>query len=86
MKCVAWCCVQATADRFGLKITIVTSFKENCVLHIEPAEKKSQRVLWLSFWAEVSLRLLWFQAVLTLRACMGCLMVGMFLCWDRMCF
>ena len=33
---------------------VLTSFKENCIIKIEPKEFKSrQRVLWLSFWAEV---------------------------------
>jgi len=45
--------LQAAADHFGLKITVITSYRENCVLHIEPAKKRSSRVLWLSFWAEV---------------------------------
>ena len=33
---------------------VLTSFKENCIIKIQPKEFKSrQRVLWLSFWAEV---------------------------------
>jgi hypothetical protein len=32
---------------------VVTSFREGCVLAIDPLVTKSSRVLWLSFWAEV---------------------------------
>ena len=47
----------AVSDAFGLLIMVLTSFKENCIIKIEPAEFKSrQRVLWLSFWAEVRMR------------------------------
>lgn len=47
-------CPYLCADVFGLRINVLTSFKEECVIKIEPAKASSSRVLWLSFWAEVS--------------------------------
>lgn len=44
---------QAAADFFGLKISLVTSFRDSCFMEIEPQQACSPRVLWLSFWAEV---------------------------------
>ncbi len=44
---------QAAADYFGLRIMVVTSFKESPVIYIDPAAKRSPRTLYLSFWAEV---------------------------------
>ena len=46
-------CAHLRADVFGLRINVLTSFKEECVIKIEPAKASSSRVLWLSFWAEV---------------------------------
>lgn len=45
--------LQAAADVYGLRINVLTSFKEEFVIKIEPMEKKSNRTLWISFWAEV---------------------------------
>ncbi|GAQ89268.1 cysteine protease family protein [Klebsormidium nitens] len=45
--------LQAAADRYGLKISLLTTFKDNGFIQIEPRETKSQRVLYLSFWADV---------------------------------
>ena len=43
-------------DAYGLQIMVLTSFKEQPTIKISPANNAptcSQRVLWLSFWAEV---------------------------------
>ncbi|GLC45796.1 hypothetical protein PLESTB_001155200 [Pleodorina starrii] len=45
--------LQAAADHYGLRITVVTSFGESPVIYIDPADKRSPRTLYLSFWAEV---------------------------------
>ena len=48
--------LQAVADAFGVRIAIMTSYQDGCVVEIQPqCQVKSQRVLYLSFWAEVSL-------------------------------
>nr|POE85921.1 otu domain-containing protein [Quercus suber] len=44
--------LQAAADRFGVKIFLITSFKDTCYIEILPHIQKSKRVLMLSFWAE----------------------------------
>ncbi|KAF3956748.1 hypothetical protein CMV_018158 [Castanea mollissima] len=44
--------LQAAADRFGVKIFLITSFKDTCYIEILPHVQKSKRVLMLSFWAE----------------------------------
>ena len=47
--------LQAVADAFGVRIAIMTSYQDGCVVEIQPhSEVKSQRILYLSFWAEVS--------------------------------
>lgn len=45
--------LQAAADYYGLKIAIVTSYVSNVVLEILPEVQRSERVIWLAFWAEV---------------------------------
>ncbi|XP_041994773.1 OVARIAN TUMOR DOMAIN-containing deubiquitinating enzyme 9-like isoform X1 [Salvia splendens] len=46
--------LQAAADWFGIKIFVVTSFKDTCYIEILPqTEQKSNRTIFLSFWAEV---------------------------------
>ncbi|EPS67633.1 hypothetical protein M569_07143, partial [Genlisea aurea] len=45
--------LQAAADFYGIKILVITSFKDTCYIEILPAVQKSQRVIFLSFWAEV---------------------------------
>jgi len=45
--------LQAAADRFEIKICVVTSFKDTCFIEIVPREKHPSRELWLSFWSEV---------------------------------
>lgn len=45
--------LQAAADWYGVKICILTSFKDTCYIEIMPVDQKSKRVIFLSFWAEV---------------------------------
>ncbi|XP_047955027.1 OVARIAN TUMOR DOMAIN-containing deubiquitinating enzyme 9-like isoform X2 [Salvia hispanica] len=46
--------LQAAADWFGIKLFVVTSYKDTCYIEILPqTEQKSDRTLFLSFWAEV---------------------------------
>uniref|UniRef100_A0A0D6QVP0 ubiquitinyl hydrolase 1 n=1 Tax=Araucaria cunninghamii TaxID=56994 RepID=A0A0D6QVP0_ARACU len=45
--------LQAAADCYGVKICVVTSFKDTCFIEIQPRVQRSQRVIFLSFWAEV---------------------------------
>ncbi|XP_073304986.1 OVARIAN TUMOR DOMAIN-containing deubiquitinating enzyme 12-like isoform X1 [Primulina huaijiensis] len=45
--------LQAAADWYGIKIFVVTSFKDTCYIEILPRTQKSNRIVFLSFWAEV---------------------------------
>lgn len=45
--------LQAAADWYGVKIFVITSFKDTCTIEILPHTQKSTRVIFLSFWAEV---------------------------------
>jgi hypothetical protein len=45
--------LQAAADYYGVKISLITSFKDTCFIEITPTEQKSEREMYLSFWAEV---------------------------------
>ncbi|XP_052882850.1 OVARIAN TUMOR DOMAIN-containing deubiquitinating enzyme 9-like isoform X1 [Gossypium arboreum] len=45
--------LQAAADWYGVKIFILTSFKDTCYIEILPHYQKSERIIFLSFWAEV---------------------------------
>ncbi|XP_038979877.1 OVARIAN TUMOR DOMAIN-containing deubiquitinating enzyme 9-like [Phoenix dactylifera] len=45
--------LQAAADSYGVRIFILTSFKDTCYIEILPNVQKSKRVIFLSFWAEV---------------------------------
>ncbi|XP_074582850.1 OVARIAN TUMOR DOMAIN-containing deubiquitinating enzyme 12-like isoform X2 [Curcuma longa] len=45
--------LQAAADSYGVKMFILTSFKDTCYIEILPSVEKSKRVICLSFWAEV---------------------------------
>ncbi|XP_051152990.1 OVARIAN TUMOR DOMAIN-containing deubiquitinating enzyme 12-like [Andrographis paniculata] len=45
--------LQAAADSYGVKIFVITSFKDTCYIEIVPSVQKSERVISLSFWAEV---------------------------------
>uniref|UniRef100_A0A5B7AXF3 ubiquitinyl hydrolase 1 n=1 Tax=Davidia involucrata TaxID=16924 RepID=A0A5B7AXF3_DAVIN len=45
--------LQAAADSYGVKIFVITSFKDTCYVEILPHIQKSKRTIFLSFWAEV---------------------------------
>uniref|UniRef100_A0A2P2JFA7 ubiquitinyl hydrolase 1 n=1 Tax=Rhizophora mucronata TaxID=61149 RepID=A0A2P2JFA7_RHIMU len=45
--------LQAAADLYGVKIIVMTSFKNTCYIEILPNVERSKRVILLSFWAEV---------------------------------
>uniref|UniRef100_A0ACD5Z992 Uncharacterized protein n=1 Tax=Avena sativa TaxID=4498 RepID=A0ACD5Z992_AVESA len=45
--------LQAAADKYGVKIFVMTSFKDTCYIEIQPKVVKSNKVVLLSFWAEV---------------------------------
>ncbi|XP_059458244.1 OVARIAN TUMOR DOMAIN-containing deubiquitinating enzyme 9-like [Corylus avellana] len=45
--------LQAAADRFGIRIFLITSFKDSFFIEILPRIQKSEKVLLLSFWAEI---------------------------------
>ncbi|CAL0309888.1 unnamed protein product [Lupinus luteus] len=45
--------LQAAADKYGVKIFVMTSFKDTCCIEILPNFEKPKRVIFLSFWAEV---------------------------------
>ncbi|EPS59330.1 hypothetical protein M569_15476, partial [Genlisea aurea] len=45
--------LQAAADSYGVRIIVVTSYKDTCYIEILPKLQKSKRVIYLSFWAEV---------------------------------
>nr|XP_043633615.1 OVARIAN TUMOR DOMAIN-containing deubiquitinating enzyme 10-like [Erigeron canadensis] len=45
--------LQAAADSYGVKILVLTSFKDTIFIEILPKVLKSKRVIMLSYWAEV---------------------------------
>ncbi|XP_022746001.1 OTU domain-containing protein DDB_G0284757-like isoform X2 [Durio zibethinus] len=45
--------LQAAADSYGVKIFVLTSFKDTSYIEILPHTQKSERIIFLSFWAEV---------------------------------
>jgi len=53
--------LQAIADAYSVRLCVLTSYKDNFVLEIQPQQNNSSksaptvspRLLWLSFWAEV---------------------------------
>ncbi|KAJ4720758.1 OTU domain-containing protein [Melia azedarach] len=45
--------LQAAADWYGVKIFVITSFRDTCYIEILPHMPKSKRVIFMSFWAEV---------------------------------
>ncbi|MCO5612123.1 hypothetical protein L7F22_066385 [Adiantum nelumboides] len=45
--------LQAAADFYGVRICLLTSFKDTSFVQILPRQAKSKRVVHLSFWAEV---------------------------------
>ncbi|XP_034928985.1 OVARIAN TUMOR DOMAIN-containing deubiquitinating enzyme 9 isoform X2 [Populus alba] len=55
--------LQAAADSYGVKIFVITSFKDTCYLEILPQAQKSDRVIFLSFWAEVHYNSIYSEGV-----------------------
>ncbi|KAJ9181559.1 hypothetical protein P3X46_009679 [Hevea brasiliensis] len=53
--------LQAAADSYGVKILVMTSFKDTCYIDILPINQKSKGVIFLSFWAEVHYNSIYFQ-------------------------
>ncbi|KAL3523487.1 hypothetical protein ACH5RR_016321 [Cinchona calisaya] len=45
--------LQAAADSYGVRIFVITSFKDTCYIEILPQIQKANRLITLSFWAEV---------------------------------
>ncbi|KAL5546145.1 hypothetical protein UlMin_005832 [Ulmus minor] len=45
--------LQAAADAFGVRIFVMTSFKDTICIEILPSSKKPKKTIFLSFWAEV---------------------------------
>ncbi|XP_071738866.1 OVARIAN TUMOR DOMAIN-containing deubiquitinating enzyme 9-like [Rutidosis leptorrhynchoides] len=45
--------LQAAADSYGIKILVLTSFKDTAFIEIYPKVLKSNKVICLSYWAEV---------------------------------
>lgn len=39
--------------QFGVRISLITSFRDTCFIEITPVVQKSKREIYLSFWAEV---------------------------------
>ncbi|XP_022978801.1 RNA polymerase sigma factor sigF, chloroplastic [Cucurbita maxima] len=55
--------LQAAADWYGVKIFVMTSFKETCCIEILPSFQKKRQVIFLSFWAEVHYNSIYPQEV-----------------------
>ncbi|XWS55845.1 hypothetical protein CRYUN_Cryun09bG0035100 [Craigia yunnanensis] len=53
--------LQAVADLYGVRIFVITSFKDTCYIEILPNFQKSKGVIFLSFWAEVHYNSIYFQ-------------------------
>ncbi|KAM7272005.1 hypothetical protein ACFE04_031219 [Oxalis oulophora] len=55
--------LQAAADRYAVKICLVTSFRDTSYIEIIPKDKKPNRDIWLSFWSEVHYNSLYDRGV-----------------------
>lgn len=55
--------LQAAADMYGVKIFVMTSFKDTCCIEILPKFHKPNQVIFLSFWAEVHYNSIYPQGV-----------------------
>ncbi|XP_021289252.1 uncharacterized protein LOC110420309 [Herrania umbratica] len=53
--------LQAAADSYGVRIFVITSFKDTCYIEILPNFQKSKGVIFLSFWAEVHYNSIYLQ-------------------------
>ncbi|XP_059664821.1 OVARIAN TUMOR DOMAIN-containing deubiquitinating enzyme 11 isoform X2 [Cornus florida] len=60
--------LQAAADRFEAKISVVTSFRDTCYIEIVPKDKNPSKELWLSFWSEVHYNSLYERGEIPTRA------------------
>eukprot|EP00746_Dinoflagellata_sp_MGD_P139424 gnl/MRDRNA2_/MRDRNA2_72886_c0_seq2.p1 gnl/MRDRNA2_/MRDRNA2_72886_c0~~gnl/MRDRNA2_/MRDRNA2_72886_c0_seq2.p1 ORF type:complete len:350 (+),score=66.89 gnl/MRDRNA2_/MRDRNA2_72886_c0_seq2:82-1131(+) len=45
--------LQACADSLGCGILLLTTYENDSVVEVLPKRKKTERVLWLAFWAEI---------------------------------
>jgi len=54
--------LKACADAIGAQINLITSYEENGVVQVMPEVRRSEKELWLSFWAEVHYNSLEAQA------------------------
>mmetsp|Transcript_47406 Transcript_47406/g.121005 ORF Transcript_47406/g.121005 Transcript_47406/m.121005 type:complete len:351 (-) Transcript_47406:158-1210(-) len=45
--------LQATSNHYGTRITLITSYAQEFIIQIEPSRSRTNRTLYLSFWAEV---------------------------------
>ncbi|KAI4351452.1 hypothetical protein L6164_005821 [Bauhinia variegata] len=61
--------LQAAADSYGVKIFVITSFKDTCYIEILPQTLKSERVIFLSFWAEVHYNSIYPEGELPASSC-----------------
>ncbi|KAF8115289.1 hypothetical protein N665_0029s0125 [Sinapis alba] len=59
--------LQAAADWFGVRMFVITSFKDTCYIEILPHLQKSNRLICLSFWAEVHYNSIYPEGELPIR-------------------
>jgi len=45
--------LQAAADAYGVRMCVISSYKDNFIVEVRPKTQRSSRVCWISFWAEV---------------------------------
>ena len=45
--------LKALADAFGVVVCLVTSYEDEPFIRVEPRERRSEKVVWMSFFAEV---------------------------------
>ncbi|KAK2418199.1 OVARIAN TUMOR DOMAIN-containing deubiquitinating enzyme [Trifolium repens] len=57
--------LQAVADSYGVRIFVMTSFKDTCCIEILPHFEKPKGVIFLSFWAEVHYNSIYPQGDIT---------------------
>ncbi|CAJ2656747.1 unnamed protein product [Trifolium pratense] len=55
--------LQAAADLYGVRIFLMTSFKDTCCIEILPSFEKPKGVIFISFWAEVHYNSIYPQGV-----------------------
>ncbi|KAK2401230.1 OVARIAN TUMOR DOMAIN-containing deubiquitinating enzyme [Trifolium repens] len=57
--------LQAAADSYGVRIFLMTSFKDTCCIEILPSFEKPKGVIFISFWAEVHYNSIYPQGDIT---------------------